>query len=211
MPRWFVPHFEFRFPRLGAVETERRALELRQALEPWLVLGEQSRPGATTPHGRFLARARAGAGRRRWPAIAIAWPATAIRCRWRPRDASGEAVAGVRFRAWPASEGFHPTIAPHVPLTFDIVDTWTGRSIGGCRYHVAHPGGRNFQALPVNALEAESRRHRPLREHRPFARQAAIEPAGVHPDFPLTLDLRRVPRRLTRAQRDRWRVNARND
>jgi len=105
----------------------------------------------------------------------------------------GEVVAAVRFRAWPSAQGFHPTIAPHAPLTFDIVDTWTGHSIGGCRYHVAHPGGRNYQTLPVNALEAEARRlarFEPM-GHTPGA--FAIKVGGVHPDFPLTLDLRRVP------------------
>ena len=104
-------------------------------------------------------------------------------------------MAGVRFRAWQPPQGLHPNIAPHVPLMFDVVDTWTGRSIGGCRYHVAHPGGRNFEVLPVNALEAEGRRRRPLREHRPHSGRAADAPGrGVSADFPLTLDLRRVPR-----------------
>ena len=106
---------------------------------------------------------------------------------------AGQAVAGVRFRAWPSAEGFHPTIAPHVPLTFDIVDTWNGRSIGGCRYHAAHPGGRNFQTPPVNALEAEARRLARFEAigHSPGASPRST--AGVHPDFPLTLDLRRLP------------------
>ena len=110
-----------------------------------------------------------------------------------PTATMGEAVAGVRFRAWPSTEGFHPTIAPHVPLTFDIVDTWTGRSIGGCRYHATHPGGRIFQALPVNALEAEARRLARFERMGHSPGGAAPKTGGVHPDFPLTLDLRQVP------------------
>ena len=103
---------------------------------------------------------------------------------------SGEAVAGVRFRAFRPTHGFHPTIGPHVPLTFDIVDTWTGRSIGGCRYHATHPARSQLSERPVNALEAEARR--PARfetmGHSPGA--SAPRAAAAHPDFPLTLDLR---------------------
>ena len=110
------------------------------------------------------------------------------------------APTGRRAKRSPASasapgrppEGFHPTITPHVPLTFDIFDTWTGRSIGGCRYHAAHPGGRIFQARPVNALEAEGAPPRPLRADGPLAGRAARRRAACTPTFPLTLDLRRV-------------------
>jgi uncharacterized protein (DUF2126 family) len=153
--RWFLPHFEFRFPVWGTVQREGVSLELRQALEPWLVLGEQS-GAATRTVDSSLDRAQAivrGGRLDRYAVTCNGYPlplaATAT---------MGEAVAGVRFRAWPSVEGFHPTIPAHVPLTFDIVDTWTGRSIGGCRYHATHPGGRVFHALPVNALEAEARR-----------------------------------------------------
>src|SRR5690242_18929708 len=113
-----------------------------------------------------------------------------------PTDTPGQSVAGVRFRAWPSPEGFHPTIAPHVPLTFDIVDTWSGRSVGGFRYYATHPGGRVFHGLPANALEAEARCLARFERmgHSPggAAPQAGIKTGGVHPDFPLTLDLRQA-------------------
>jgi uncharacterized protein (DUF2126 family) len=110
-----------------------------------------------------------------------------------PTGTQGECVAGVRYRAWRTSEGLHPNIPPHVPLTLDILDTWSGRSIGGCRYHASPPDGSNPQGLPLNAREAEARR-RALFErigHSPGT--PALAAAVVHPDFPLTLDLRRYP------------------
>ena len=188
---WFVPHFEFRFPLWGAVERGGVTLELRQALEPWLVLGEQSGAGTVRTVDSSLDRAQVivrGARPDQHVVACNGYPLPLA-----PTGTMGEAVAGVRFRAWPSVEGFHPTIPPHVPLTFDIIDTWTGRSIGGCRYHAVHPGGRNFQALPVNALEAEGRRLARFESmgHSPGGTQPKT--GGVHPDFPLTLDLRRVP------------------
>jgi uncharacterized protein (DUF2126 family) len=188
---WFRPHIEFRFPVFGTIERAGVTLELRQALEPWPVLGETSGPGGTTRTvdsslDRFQVKV-AGMNGGRFVVTCNGYPLPLA-----TTGTAGEAVAGVRFRAWPAPEGLHPTIRQHVPLTFDVFDTWNGRSLGGCRYHASHPGGRNFQHPPVNALEAEARRRalfEPL-AHTPGG--APLGVAGVHPDFPLTLDLRRV-------------------
>jgi uncharacterized protein (DUF2126 family) len=189
---WFRPHLEFRFPLWGSVERGGMRLELRQALEPWLVLGEQSGPGgAARPVDASLDRMQvlvrgARPGRHVVTCNGYLLPLA-------PTGVPGEGVAGVRFRAWRQVEGFHPTIPPHVPLTFDVADTWSGRSLGGCRYHASHPGGRNYQTLPVNALEAEARRLARFETTGHTPGQVAPRRGGVHPDVPLTLDLRRVP------------------
>jgi uncharacterized protein (DUF2126 family) len=188
---WFDPHFEFRFPKLGDFATRDVEVELRSALEPWHVLGEQGAAGGTVRFvdsslERMQIKVRGMVGERHVLACnGVALPL-------HPTGTVGEFVAGVRYRAWSLASSLHPTIGAHAPLTFDLVDTWMQRSLGGARYHVAHPGGRNYVTLPVNAYEAEARRlarffrmgHTPGPLH-----VAAIAP---NPDHPLTLDLRRA-------------------
>jgi uncharacterized protein (DUF2126 family)/transglutaminase-like putative cysteine protease len=188
-PAWFAPHFEFRFPKLGDFVTRNVDVELRTALEPWHVLGEQGAPGGTVRYVDFsLERMQVKVrgmvdARHRLTCNGQTLPL-------QPTGTVGEYVAGVRYRAWWLPSNLHPSIGVHAPLTFDLVDTWMNRSLGGARYHVSHPGGRNYVAFPVNAYEAEARRlARFFRTgHTPGAIQAA-EPER-NPDHPLTLDLR---------------------
>jgi uncharacterized protein (DUF2126 family) len=108
-----------------------------------------------------------------------------------PTGATYEFVAGVRYRAWQPPSCLHPTIPVHTPLTFDIVDTWNDRAIGGCSYHVTHPGGRRYETFPVNANEAESRRMSRFFAFGHTPGTASIVPEDANPQFPYTLDLRR--------------------
>jgi len=187
---WFRPHWAFRFPLHGAVRHEGVNVELRQALEPWNVLGEDGGGSGTV---RFvdssLERIEVKAtglseGRHR---ILVNGQAVPLR-----RTGTDEWVGGVRYRAWAAPRSLHPTIGTDVPLLFETWDSWQNRSIGGCTYHVAHPGGRNYSVFPVNAYEAEGRR---LARFEPIGFTGGVFDAkspGIHPDFPCTLDLRRV-------------------
>jgi len=186
---WFAPHFEFRFPKLGDLELRCGSLELRQALEPWHVMGEESSGAGTV---RYV---DSSVERLQVKVTGFAPDRYAVACNGRalplrPTGTAGELVAGVRFRAWHPWSALHPGIGVHSPLTFDIVDTWMNRSEGGCRYHVIHPGGRSHDTLPVNAYEAESRRLARFFRlgHTPGV--MTIEPARASEEFPFTLDLR---------------------
>ncbi len=154
---WLDPFFEFRFPRYGTTMIDDMELELRFAIEPWHVLGEEVSSTGTARYvdssverlqvkvtgfteGRYILACNG----RRLP--------------MRNTGRKGEYTAGVRYRAWQPPSALHPTITPHVPLVIDVIDTWNGHAIGGCTYHVAHPGGRSYDAFPVNSFEAESRR-----------------------------------------------------
>jgi uncharacterized protein (DUF2126 family)/transglutaminase-like putative cysteine protease len=191
---WFAPFLEFRFPRYGTVSYQGVSLELRQALEPWHVLGEEVQAGATA---RYV---DSSVERMQVKVNGVTSTRFVVTCNGRPvplapTGVHGEFVAGVRYRAWQPPSALHPTIAVHSPLTFDILDLWSRRSLGGCTYHVSHPGGRNYARFPVNANEAEARRMARFAPHGHTPGEIEYRPERVSASFPLTLDLRRAPDR----------------
>ncbi|SDN70661.1 DUF2126 domain-containing protein [Vreelandella arcis] len=190
---WFAPFLEFRFPLHGRLHTPMLNIELRQAIEPWHVLGEETSAGGTARYvdssvERLEVKVNGMSGDR-----------YVVTCNGRrvPLSATarnGEAVAGVRYRAWQPPSALHPQIPIHAPLVFDVIDTWNQRSVAGCTYHVVHPTGRNFDTFPVNAFEAEARRLGRFIEggHRHGFQAPAVEMPSQ--ELPNTLDLRWSPR-----------------
>jgi uncharacterized protein (DUF2126 family)/transglutaminase-like putative cysteine protease len=222
---WFDPFFEFRFPVYGRVNIENIEVELRMAIEPWHVLGEEMTSSGTARYvdsslERIQVKLNGLTDTRH---ILVC---NGNRIPLRSTGKKGEYVAGVRYRAWQPYSALHPTIGADVPLVFDVVDTWNGRSVGGCTYHVAHPGGRSYDVFPVNAYEAESRRisrfwnygHTPTGAVQPTRQEAPTQgtvfvggqfiPEGHAPgaqmiippeleneEYPYTLDLRLAKKR----------------
>ncbi len=196
--RWFGPHFEFRFPKIGDFDARAITVELRSALEPWHVMGEDSNAGGTARYvDSSLERVEVLV--RGWNAERFALACNGVDIALQPTGVEGERVAGVRFRAWQPPRCLHPHIGVHTPLVFDLVDKWNGRSLGGCEYHVAHPGGRSHETRPINALEAEGRRQaRFFRTGHTGAKKGQkteLIQSPPNPDFPFTLDLRRTTAR----------------
>ena len=207
---WLLPFREFRFPNYGRVELDDIQLELSWAIEPWNVLGEEVTSSGTARYvdssvERLQVRVSGMTGSR------YVLSCNGRRVPLRSTGRHGEFVAGVRYKAWAPPSALHPTIDIHAPLVFDLIDTWNGRSVGGCTYHVSHPGGRSYDTFPVNAFEAESRRGnrfddlshtqgpftpRPdvdaLRQFFPHTtpRPMAPPPEESYDEYPLTLDLR---------------------
>lgn len=213
---WFDSFLEFRFPKFGATQLDGVEIELRAAIEPWYVLGEETSNRGTA---RFV---DSSVERLQVKVSGLTGSRYILTCNGRRvplrfTGTQGEYVAGVRYRAWQPPSALHPTIGVHAPLTFDLFDTWNGRSAGGCTYHVMHVGGRHYETYPVNSYEAESRRiarfdewgHTPP----PPTKLIAVQPSALAdrfavreggereqpvdemptPEFPHTLDLRRPP------------------
>ena len=187
---WYEAFFEFRFPRFGTIAHDGIELTLRTALEPWHVLGEESTGSGTARYvDSSVERLQVevtGFVPARYRVTCNGYPVPL-----QPTGVRGNFVGGVRFKAWDPPSGMHPTIGTHDPLTFDLVDTWNERSLGGCRYHVSHPGGRSHDSYPVNARAAESRRLARFETIGHSQGRHTLRVAPPAPDMPFTLDLRR--------------------
>ncbi|MGD9660176.1 MAG: DUF2126 domain-containing protein [Porticoccaceae bacterium] len=210
---WLLPFEEFRFPHYGRLELDDIHLELRWAIEPWHVLGEEISSFGTARYvDSSVERLQVKLSGLTDSRYVLACNGRHVPLRSTGRH--GEYVAGVRYRAWQPPSALHPTIGVHAPLVFDIIDTWNGRSIGGCTYHVSHPGGRSYDTLPVNAFEAECRRvsrfwdfgYTPdiqvvnpgsqlLRSFDAHSHPRPMAPPRAEPgdEYPFTLDMRRQP------------------
>ena len=187
---WFAPHLEFRFPRIGSLSTDGIELELRQALEPWNVLAEETTSGGT---GRSV---DSSLERMQVKLTGVSVEARyVVTCNGRrvplhSTGTSGESIAGIRYRARRLSAALHPTIPVHTPLTFELLDTWKGRSIGRCTYFAGPPDGTVHTTRPADAVEARNRRLERFQLSDPSADPVSVPPAENNPVFPMTLDLR---------------------
>ncbi len=187
---WFDPHYEFRFPMLGEYDKNLVQLELRQAIEPWHVLGEESSSSGTARYvdssvDRVQVRVSNLTDSRHVVTC------NGVEVPLHPTGRQGEYIAGIRYRAWSPFSALHPTKPINSPLTFDIIDTWNDKSLGGCQYHVVHPGGRAYEDFPLNGFVATSRRRsRFFKMNKSMGKQFPIQ-SKPSLDYPMTLDMQR--------------------
>lgn len=186
----YRPFVELRCPLVGTLDVDAARVEIRNAIEPWHVLGEEATATGTARYvdssmERLEIRAY-GLDEERY-VVAVNGFTLPMR-RAAGRDLR---VGGVRFRAWCPPHALHPHLGIHHPLRIDVVDTWAKRGVVGGAYHVWHPEGRAFDAPPLTRVEAAARRAQRFTLEGPAPWPLRARPAEPHPEQPYTLDLRR--------------------
>ena len=190
---WFASHLEFRFPKIGSFTNDGVTLELRQALEPWNVLAEETSSGGT---GRSV---DSSLERLQIKLTGLSLDSRYIvTCNGRkvplhPTGEVGEMIAGVRYRARRLSASLHPTIPVHTPLTFELIDSRQSVSVGRCTYHAGPPHGAAHTSRPSNAAQARERRLERFQVSAPSFDTVRTPVDEVNPVYPMTLDLRWPP------------------
>ena len=188
--KWFSTHLEFRFPKIGSITADGIQLELRQALEPWNVLAEETNSGRTgrtvdTSLERMQVKLTGVTTESRYLVTC-----NGRRVPLRPVGESGQAVGGIRYRARRLSNTLHPTIPVHTPLVFELVDTFKERSVAHCTYYAGPPDGSEHKTRPSSVAEANDRRLQRFQTSIPSPESIAIPAEENNPTFPMTLDLR---------------------
>jgi uncharacterized protein (DUF2126 family) len=188
----YRPFVDLRCPLVGSVLAGDVRLEVRNAIEPWNVLGEEQGASGTSRYvdasvervevlvdGLIEGRHQVLVNGQILPLV--------------PTGKAAQYVGGVRFRAWAPPHSLHPHLGIHHPLHFDVTDTWAKRSLGACAYHVWHPEGRGYELPPLTRFEASARRAQRFTVEPAMPWPIHPVPSTAHPDTPYTLDLRRYP------------------
>lgn len=186
---WFAPHLTFRFPKIGDFNCRGVQVDVFTALEPWHVLGEEGAAGGTVRYvDSSVERLEVVVSNHIDSRYVLTCNGHEVPLH--PTGKEGQFVAGIRYKAWQPPNGLHPTIGVHTPLRLDLFDTWNYRSLGGCEYHVSHPGGRSYDLFPVNAFEAESRRLSRFFRFGHSQGHFIAQATNTRGEFPMTMDLR---------------------
>ena len=158
---WFAPFLELHFPVLGTVQIGAITLELRVAHESCPVLAEEATSAGVV---RFVDSANERAQVR---VTGLAPGRYVLACNGRrvpmqPGGAHDELIAGVRYKTANPQATLHPTTPVLTALVFDLIDTWSGRAVGGCTYVIPpRPGVGGPVAISPGVAEGEGSGRRP--------------------------------------------------
>jgi len=198
----YRPFVELRCPLVGSIEIAGGTIEVRNAIEPWHVLGEEV---TTTGTARYVDSSLERIEVRAQGLVPERHVVLVNGAILPMRPVGGDAqVAGVRFRAWAPPHALHPHLGIHHPVRIDVLDAWAKRSLGACAYHVWHPEGRAFEAAPLTRTEAAARRAQRFTHEGPMTAPVVPVKIDPHPDQPYTLDLRRLAMDRPMPKAEEW-------